>query len=84
MPAQRNNSLVAGKERIGALAKNEQFIIPAGNPRYQVNAARTFDEDITIYLMATHMHQLGKDTLVEAELPNSAKKCLVEPTSTCR
>jgi hypothetical protein len=66
------------KVRTGELVNNETFVIPANNPYYEVVATRVFDEPFTIYSLATHMHQLGKDAKVEAELPNGQKQCLVD------
>jgi|GEM_PF-2726334 len=66
------------KERLAMLVRNEHFVIPAGNPHYRVDASLTFDEDVTIFSAAPHMHQFGTDFLLEAELPSGEKKCMID------
>ncbi len=66
------------KERVATRVRNEHFIIPAGNPHYEVNAAQTFNDEVTIYSLAPHMHQFGTDFVAEAVLPNGEKRCLID------
>ncbi len=66
------------QERAAALVKNENFTIPAGDPRCNVTATRKLDEDVTLYSLTPHMHQFGTDFLVEAKLPNGEKRCLLD------
>lgn len=65
-------------ERLATRVNNENFVIPAGAKRYEVNAIKTFDDPITIYSMAPHMHQFGTDFITEALLPNGERKCLID------
>lgn len=65
-------------ERLATRVNNENFVIPAGAKHYEVNAIKTFDDPITIYSMAPHMHQFGVDFITEALLPNGEKKCLID------
>jgi hypothetical protein len=66
------------KEREAMLVSNQEFVIPAGHPRYQVNATHTLQEDITVYSAAPHMHQFGTDFEVDAELPTGEKICMMD------
>jgi hypothetical protein len=66
------------KERVTTLVNNVNFVIPAGAKHYEVNATRTFDEEITIYSLAPHMHQFGTDFIAEALLPSGEKRCLID------
>ncbi len=65
-------------ERVATRVNNENFVIPAGATRHEVNAIKTFADPITIYSMAPHMHQFGVDFVAEALLPNGDKKCLID------
>ncbi|MEK7833257.1 MAG: hypothetical protein AAB401_19360 [Acidobacteriota bacterium] len=66
------------RERVATRVNNEHFTIPAGAKHYEVNAIKTFDDPITIYSMAPHMHQFGTDFIAEALLPNGEKRCLID------
>ena len=66
------------KERVATRVNNEHFVIPAGAKHYEVNATKTFDDEITIYSMAPHMHQFGTDFSAEALLPNGERRCLID------
>lgn len=65
-------------ERVATRVNNEHFVIPAGAQHHEVNATKTFDDPITIYSMAPHMHQFGTDFLAEAFLPNGERRCLID------
>lgn len=66
------------KERVASRVFNDKFVIPAGAKHFEVNATKTFDDEITIYSMAPHMHQFGTDFIAEAALPNGQKRCLAD------
>jgi hypothetical protein len=66
------------KERVATRVNNENFVIPAGASHHEINATKTFDDEITIYSLAPHMHQFGTDFVAEAVLPNGEKKCLID------
>jgi hypothetical protein len=46
---------------VTANASNRQFVIPAGDPAYQVNSTWTAKEDLTLLSLMPHMHLRGKD-----------------------
>lgn len=66
------------QERIATRVNNEHFVIPAGAKHYEVNAVKTFEDPITIYSMAPHMHQFGTDFVAEALLPSGERRCLID------
>lgn len=61
----------------GIFALNYSFKIPPGASRHEVNAVSTVDEDSHILVVTPHMHLLGKEMKVWAELPDGAIKPLV-------
>ncbi len=56
---------------------NPTFRIPAGAERHKVSARRTVREDATALFVMPHMHLLGREAQVEAELPDGARRTLV-------
>ncbi len=46
---------------ITANAMNRQFVIPAGDPAYQVTSSWTAKQDVTLLAFMPHMHLRGKD-----------------------
>jgi hypothetical protein len=64
------------RERLAVLVKNEQFVIPAGDPRYRVDANLILPQDAILYSVTPHMHQLGTDFFIEARLPDGGRICL--------
>jgi hypothetical protein len=68
----------APKERVHVEVSNEQFLVPAGQPHYAVNASTTITQDATLLSAQPHSHQLGTDFLTYAVLPNGDKACLMD------
>ncbi len=66
------------KERLAVLVKNEQFTVPAGDPRYKINASLMLKDPITLFSLTPHMHQIGTDFRIEANLPSGEKVCLAD------
>jgi hypothetical protein len=58
---------------------NQDFTIPPGDPAYRVDAAWPIDTPfpLHIWLVAPHMHLLGKTMKVQASLPNGDTRCLM-------
>jgi hypothetical protein len=66
------------RERVDVLVKNNQFMIPAGEPHYAVEARQTLTQDATLFSVQPHMHQIGTDYLAYAVLPTGDKVCLID------
>jgi hypothetical protein len=67
--------LIFAKERPkvilrGGNALNARFVIPAGDPNYEVRSTTTFKEDAYLYSMMPHMHVRGKDFTYTAVYPD--------------
>ena len=66
------------KERQSVIIKNETFTVPANDSHFVVEASKKFDQAITVYSMLPHMHQLGRDFLVNVVRPGEAPSCMVD------
>jgi hypothetical protein len=58
-------------------ALNAQFVIPAGDPSYEVKSSTTFNEDVHILSFMPHMHFRGKDFTYTAVYPDGRKEILL-------
>ncbi|MCI0341855.1 MAG: redoxin domain-containing protein [Planctomycetales bacterium] len=56
---------------------NPTFRIPAGAERHQVTARTRVREAATALFVMPHMHLLGREARIEAELPDGQKRTLV-------
>jgi hypothetical protein len=58
---------------------NTEFTIPAGDPNYRVEAVWPILTPVPmhVWLVAPHMHLLGKTMQVEARTPTGATQCLI-------
>ncbi len=58
---------------------NQTFTIPPGNASYPVTAAFTIPPLVNthFWVIAPHMHLLGRKMQVEATFPNGQKQCLI-------
>lgn len=65
------------KERFTIQARNESFIIPAGEPAFKVVGSVVIKEPLTISATTPHAHLLAFDSFTEAILPNGERKCIV-------
>ena len=54
-----------------------RFVIPAGDPNYEVESAYTFTEPAHIYSFMPHMHLRGKDFVYRAVFPDGTSKILL-------
>jgi hypothetical protein len=59
-------------------ALNAQFVIPAGDPGYEVKSSTTFTEDVHILGFSPHMHFRGKDFTYTAVYPDGRKEILLQ------
>lgn len=59
---------------------NTEFRIPAGDPNYRVDAEFPLltPFPLKLWLIAPHMHYLGRKMTVEMTLPGGAKQCLID------
>lgn len=57
---------------------NQSFTIPPNHPNYAVRASFTTPLAVHLWLVAPHMHLLGRTMKVEATLPGGSKQCLVQ------
>jgi hypothetical protein len=65
-------------ERVLTLAATtEDFLIPAGEPNYQVDAKLKLQEDATLVNMLPHMHFRGKDFQYRVTYPSGEKETLL-------
>lgn len=60
-----------------AIAINNKFVIPPGDPAYEVRAAATVDEDIHVHALTPHMHFRGKDFTYTAVYPDGRSEVLL-------
>jgi len=65
------------KRIAGVFALNFGFKIPPGAERHEVTGVSTIAEDSHILVVTPHMHLLGKEMKVWAELPDGTQKPLV-------
>jgi hypothetical protein len=74
--------LIFAKERPkvilrGGNALNARFVIPAGDPNYEVRSTTTFKEDAYLYSMMPHMHVRGKDFTYTAIYPDGRSEVVL-------
>jgi peroxiredoxin/mono/diheme cytochrome c family protein len=60
-----------------ANAINFGFVIPAGNPAYQVDAKTEYKSEVLLLSMFPHMHLRGKDFQYQIEVPGAEKETLL-------
>ncbi len=58
-------------------ATNGQFVIPAGNPNYEVESSWEAGEDIMIVDFRPHMHVRGKDFVFKAVYPDGRSEVVL-------
>jgi peroxiredoxin/mono/diheme cytochrome c family protein len=56
---------------------NPIFRIPAGTERHEVRAMWIAPRDVEVVAITPHMHLLGREMRIEAELPDGTKKTLI-------
>jgi hypothetical protein len=56
---------------------NQTFTIPPNDPNYKVTASASAGWPVHLYLIAPHMHLLGRKMNVTATMPGGAQKCLI-------
>jgi mono/diheme cytochrome c family protein len=66
-----------GKELITLPIWNAGIHIPAGDPNYEAEASRVFEEDVEIRAFTPHMHYRGKSMHFSAELPDGSTRDLL-------
>jgi hypothetical protein len=54
-----------------------RFVIPAGDPNYEVKSTYTFNEPAHLYSFMPHMHLRGKDFVYRAVFPDGSSKILL-------
>jgi hypothetical protein len=63
---------------ITANAMNRQFVIPAGDPAYEVAATWTAKQDLTVLAFMPHMHLRGKDFKYTIVYPDGREEILLK------
>ena len=56
---------------------NMKFLIPPGDPNYQVDSTYTFTEDAHIHSLMPHMHLRGKDFQYRITYPDGTSKIIL-------
>jgi hypothetical protein len=56
---------------------NARFVIPAGDPNYQVESSFTFKEDGKIHSLMPHMHLRGKDFMYKVTYPDGKSEVIL-------
>ena len=56
---------------------NGRFVIPPGDPNYQVESSYTFTQDAHIQSLMPHMHLRGKDFMFKATFPDGTSKVIL-------
>jgi hypothetical protein len=56
---------------------NQTFTIPPNDPHYKVTASANAGWPVHLYLIAPHMHLLGRTMHVTATTPGGEQKCLI-------
>lgn len=56
---------------------DENLKIPAGEERHRTQRRKTINRDIDVLACMPHMHLLGREALLEAQLPDGTKKTLI-------
>jgi len=62
---------------ITASATNRQFLIPAGDPNYEVKSTWTARQDVTLLGLMPHMHVRGKDFKYTIVYPDGREEVLL-------
>ncbi|MBI2434426.1 MAG: alkyl hydroperoxide reductase [Candidatus Hydrogenedentes bacterium] len=57
--------------------KNEDLVIPAGDPFFRISAERTIDTDAVALALFSHMHLRGRDMTFVAEYPDGRQETLL-------
>jgi hypothetical protein len=66
-------------EELGVgLVRNIEFMVPADDPAYIVQAERVLEAPLTLHSITPHQHQLGTDFRVELDLPGGESRCLAD------
>ena len=65
------------KELVNLWVEADDFLIPAGNPNYEVRARHTFQQDAYVMAFAPHMHFRGKDFTYTAHYPDGRSEQLL-------
>ena len=69
-------SRVPVKERVYTIAaQNNKFVIPPGDPNYEVHSSFEFGEETHVTMLMPHMHLRGKDFLFRATYPPERARC---------
>jgi hypothetical protein len=63
---------------ITASATNRQFLIPAGDPNYEVKSTWTARQDVTLLGLMPHMHVRGKDFKYTISYPDGREEVLLD------
>jgi mono/diheme cytochrome c family protein len=58
-------------------AANARFVIPPGDPNYEVTSSTTFKEDVYLTSFMPHMHVRGKDFKYTAVYPDGREEVLL-------
>jgi hypothetical protein len=65
------------KEVITLPVWNAGIHVPAGDPNYEAEASRVFEEDVELRAFTPHMHYRGKSMHFSAELPDGSARDLL-------
>jgi hypothetical protein len=65
------------KEALTATATNAQFVIPAGDPNYEVRSKWEAKEDVLLIDLMPHMHVRGKDFKYTAVYPDGRSEVIL-------
>ena len=61
----------------GGNALNARFVIPPGDPNYEVKSSTTFNEDTYLTAMMPHMHVRGKDFVYSVVYPDGKSEIIL-------
>ena len=71
-------SKVPVKERVYTIAaQNNKFVIPPGDPNYEVRSSFEFGAETRVTALIPHMHLRGKDFLFKATYPTGESEVLL-------
>ncbi len=65
------------KELVNLWIAADDFLIPAGDPNYEVRAKHTFQQDAFVMAFAPHMHFRGQDFTYTAHYPDGRSEVLL-------
>jgi hypothetical protein len=66
------------KQRVYTIAaQNNKFVIPPGDPNYEVKSSFEFGEETHVTALIPHMHLRGKDFLFKATYPTGESQVLL-------